>query len=177
MKFNLKVLSILMGLLLLIGSTTYSITSAEETTNEEEKINQLSNSLSYYLKDAEIKDENGKIIDYDYEKIKSKLSKQQQEELTKIERNSSQMRACPNAEACKNASNNAKCIVNSVNLLDALGATAAAEAINALNAGNYNLAARTIIKAGVKGGVQGIAGTLIYTAGKCMAKGNPTGGV
>lgn len=104
MKFNLKVLSILMGLLLLIGSTTYSITSAEETTNEEEKINQLSNSLSYYLKDAEIKDENGKIIDYDYEKIKSKLSKQQQEELTKIERNSSQMRACPNAEACKNAS-------------------------------------------------------------------------
>lgn len=64
-----------------------------------------------------------------------------------------------------------------MNLLDALGATAAAEAINALNAGNYNLAARTIIKAGVKGGVQGIAGTLIYTAGKCMAKGNPTGGV
>ncbi|MGV3130231.1 hypothetical protein ACEE96_12725 [Staphylococcus simulans] len=176
MKFNLKVLTIVIGLILLISSTTYSVTSAEENTSENEKINQLSNSLSYYLKDAEIKDENGKIINYDYKKIKSKLSQQQQRELTKIERNSTQMRACPTAEACQNVKDNTKCIVNSINLLDALGATAAAEAINAINVGNYNLAAKAIIKGGVKGGVQGIAGTLIYTAGKCMANGNPPSG-
>ncbi|MGL4009804.1 hypothetical protein [Staphylococcus nepalensis] len=181
MKPNSRIIFSFVSIIFVLSIIISPVTSAQEQKQEEkQQVDELTEELEYYFKDAEIHNDEGEIVDYNYDIIKSKFPKEKQKQLEKIEEDQDSEvtnEACPSAEACKNASNNTECIVNSVNWLDAIGATAAGEVIQALNAGNYAAASGSLIKLGVKGGAAGIAGNLSWTAGKCMAQGNPKGGV
>ena len=67
--------------------------------------------------------------------------------------------------------------MNSINGLDVIGASALGEVIQMLQNGNKEAGKKALIKAGFKGNAAGVAGSLLWTVGKCMAQGNPANGV
>ncbi|RIN54958.1 hypothetical protein BU033_12805 [Staphylococcus simulans] len=178
-----KILFVFVSLVCTLAFIISPYANAEVQKQEEEKeIEKVTQELEYYFGDSEVKDEEGNIVSYDYQKLKTKFTEEQQQELDKIEeekRNTAgtAFRACPTQEACQNVTDNTECVINSLNIFDTLGPAALAEIVQAIQAGQYGVAGTKLVKMGVKGGAYGIAGSLAWAVGKCMANGNPTNGV
>lgn len=141
------------------------VTNAQTNSSEDEKdVEELADALEFVYEEAVIKDEEGNIVGIDTKKIEEKFGSESTSELGKIKENAN----------CDRVSVQSNSYVDCVSdkLGDYLGAlvptTAVATILKELDNGNYTLAAKKLVKAGVKGSIYGIAANLAWIETTCL---------
>lgn len=169
-------LMIVFTLVMLQFSGIASATQANVSlTDEEKEIEELAEKLEFMFEEAIISDGEGGVT-LDFDKIEEKYGSSQDLEALKIEVESTDI-TCEVDEgdlvttaAAKGSDAVNKCMNDKIknNWKDFIGVAAFATAIDYAISGDYTSAAKKLVKAGVRGNVVSIAGTLAWYFSSCL---------
>ncbi|WP_433959066.1 hypothetical protein [Cytobacillus horneckiae] len=189
-NLGLKVFILSMVFSLIFGSTSLaSMTS--HPSDEEKLVNELAYQIEFMMEEASIKDSAGNIINFDFDKLEAEFGASQDlEELKQIfastpivfkkpdkmvssvENNTLIMEMNSKKITTKNAKNDAHNRCSNAKLKSNFGGTffsisALALLSEYLWKGEYKMAAKKLIKMGIKSNVFVLVGTMGYIVGQC----------
>ncbi|MGG1596069.1 hypothetical protein [Terribacillus saccharophilus] len=156
-----------------------------ESTSEEQKIKEAAEQLEFVFEEAATKDSDGNIISLDIEKIEQKYGSSPELEKVKKDQEAFLQNPTLNTQNCGASSTlrasgvilpigvgdeeEMKCFEDGVKsfFVDLVPTTALTTAYQYILDKDYTGAAKKLIKAGAKGSIYGIAGTLTWIGLKC----------
>lgn len=152
--------------LTLFASTLSGIASAQEIKKQEEKeIKEIAEQLEFIFEKAAIKDTNGKLIGLDIKMIEEKYGPSPELDQLKQEM---EIGSNPPISMYSRAVDD--CLERKIKdgFGDLIGISAITTIITYITDGEYEKAAKKLIKIGIRGNAIAIAGTLYYYFGTCL---------
>ncbi|CAM4197713.1 MULTISPECIES: hypothetical protein [Bacillus] len=161
-----------MALVLALFTTSFAgISKAQEINSEEEKlVQEVAAQLKFVVEEAAIKDKHGRVVDIDIDMIENKYGKT--EELEQLRQEIQRVNTPPGYEDPFKQETEAvdNCIERKLiaNYKEFLSVGFIGSIIANITNKEYELAARKMIRLGVKGNLIGLAGQLAWYLGTCI---------
>ncbi|WML31733.1 hypothetical protein RCG24_07735 [Neobacillus sp. OS1-32] len=174
MKKRLKTILLITFVLTLFGSSFSTIARAEEISRaEENQIQEMAEQLEFIFEDAAIKDSNGNLLTLDFKMIEDNFGSSPELEQLKQDMSLMQSRLIP-TKGDKSIISPMdikvdRCIEKKIKngIGEILSVNAIASIVTYIVDGQYKLAAKKLIKLGVKGNAIAIGAQLSYYLIKC----------
>ncbi|HDR3902073.1 TPA: hypothetical protein QCO88_004703 [Bacillus cereus] len=160
------------ALIFVLFTTSFSgLAKAQEINKEEEKlVQEVAAQLKFVMEEAAVKDKHGRVVDIDIDMIENKYGKT--EELEQLRQEIQRVNTPPGYEDPFKQETEAvdRCIERKIvnNFKEYLSVGFLGSIIANITNKEYELAARKMIKLGVKGNLVSLAGQLAWYFGTCL---------